>query len=68
MADEFPISDNQVDDRLRAARAALGEAPGSTVAGDTAITAARKALALLSLGLIAAGISRSDREDRTKPD
>ena len=58
MADNRPLSDNEADDRLKAALNALGEAPGVTVAGDTALAAARKALSLLSLGLIAAGVQR----------
>jgi hypothetical protein len=58
MADNRPLSDNEVDDRLKAALNALGEAPGVTVAADTALTAARKALSLISLGLIAAGVKR----------
>jgi hypothetical protein len=56
MADNRPLSDNEADDRLKAALNALGEAPGVTVAADTALAAARKALSLLSLGLIAAGV------------
>jgi hypothetical protein len=36
----------------------LGQAPGVTAAADTALAAARKALSLLSLGLIAAGVKR----------
>jgi hypothetical protein len=58
MADTRPLSDNEADDRLKAALNALGEARGATVAADTALTAARKALSLLSLGLIAAGVKR----------
>jgi hypothetical protein len=58
MADNRPLSDNEADDRLKAALSALGEAPGVTVAADTALTAARKALSLLSLGLIAVGVKR----------
>ena len=58
MADNRPLSDNEADDRLKAALNALGEAPGVTVAADTALAAARKALSLLSLGLIAAGVQR----------
>ena len=58
MADNRPLSDNEADDRLKAALNALGEARGVTVAADTALTAARKALSLLSLGLIAAGVKR----------
>jgi hypothetical protein len=56
MADNRPLSDNEADDRLKAALNALGEAPGITAAADTALAAARKALSLLSLGLIAAGV------------
>jgi hypothetical protein len=56
MADDKPLSDNQADDRLKTALAALGQAPGATVRADTALTAARKALALLSMGLITASI------------
>ena len=61
MADNRPLSENEADDRLKAALSALnalGEAPGVTVAADTALTAARRALSLLSLGLIAAGVKR----------
>ena len=56
IVDNRPLSDNEVEDRLKAALNALGEAPG--VAADTALAAARKALSLLSLGLIAAGVKR----------
>ena len=45
-------------DRLKAARAVLGEKHGATVPGETALAAARKALELLSMGLIAAGLKR----------
>jgi len=53
-----PLSDNEIDDRLKAARAVLGEEHGAAVPGETALTAARKALELLSIGLIAAGLKR----------
>jgi hypothetical protein len=36
--------------------AALGEAPGATIRANTALIAARKALALLSMGLITASV------------
>lgn len=39
---------------------ALGTAPGESAAGDTALKAARNALALLSLGLVAA-VEKRDR-------
>lgn len=55
---DAPLSDNEIDDRLKAARDVLGEAPGQTVEGHTALSAARKALHLLSLGLIAATVKR----------
>ena len=55
MADHKPLPDNEADDRLKAAIAALGEAPGATDEADTALSAARKMLALLSMGLIKAG-------------
>lgn len=59
--DSTPLSDNQADDRIKAAIAALGVAPGATTRADTALGAARKMLALLSMGLISAGI-RADTE------
>jgi hypothetical protein len=49
------ISDSEIDDRLKGAILLLGEEPGRTVAGNTALKAARNGLALLSFGLIAAG-------------
>ncbi len=61
MADDKPLSDNEADDRLKAAREALGDAPGATVAANTALEAARRALSLLSLGLISAS-ERRERE------
>jgi hypothetical protein len=45
---------------MKAARALLGEEHGATVPGETALAAARKALELLSIGLIAAGLKRPD--------
>jgi hypothetical protein len=57
---KLPLSDNASDDRLKAARAILGDEPGATIEADTALTAARKALELLSLGLIAAGLKRPE--------
>jgi hypothetical protein len=54
-----PLSDNEADDLLKEARAVLGEADGKTAQASTALSAARKALELLSLGLIAAGIKQS---------
>ncbi|MGN6459733.1 MAG: hypothetical protein ACTHLY_00880 [Pseudolabrys sp.] len=48
------MSDNEADDRLKAALAALGTAPGATPSADAVLKSARKALTMLSLGLIAA--------------
>jgi hypothetical protein len=45
MPNRKPLSDNQADDRLKAALAALGEPPGATIRANTALIAARKALA-----------------------
>jgi hypothetical protein len=56
LPDSKPLSDNVVDDRLKAALAVLGEAPGATVQGDTALSVARHALTIISLGLIKAGM------------
>jgi hypothetical protein len=58
MADNRPLSENEADDRLKAALNALGEAPRVTVAADTALNAARRALSLISLGLIPTGVKR----------
>lgn len=63
MPDSKPLSDNEADDRLKDALGALGEAPGATIRADTALTAARKMLALLSLGLIAAGVKAEEERD-----
>jgi hypothetical protein len=43
MADHKPLSDNEADDRLKAALAALG-AQGATVRANTALIAARRHL------------------------
>ena len=63
MADETPLTDVQVHELLCAAADALGSAPGATVRGDTAIEAARKALALLQIALIAAVDAAADQGD-----
>jgi len=46
------LSDIDVHDRLHAAREALGDEPAETVEGNTAIEAARKALALFNAAMI----------------
>lgn len=61
MPDIKPLSDNECDDHLKAAISALGQAPGATTRGDSALGAARKMLHLLSLALVAAGV-RADSE------
>lgn len=52
--DDVPLTDDQVHDRLVAACEALGAAAGETTRGDTAITAARRALLILQIGLVKA--------------
>jgi hypothetical protein len=54
------LSDNQVHDRLVAAERALGSDEAATVRGDTAITAARRALNLLQFGLVEAMERQTD--------
>jgi hypothetical protein len=46
------LSDIEVYDRLHAAGGALGDEPGQTVAGNTALEAARKALTLFNCAMI----------------
>jgi hypothetical protein len=54
MADDKPLNDNQVHDRLHAAMEALGTADGETVHGDTALKSARRSLMLLQLAVVTA--------------
>jgi hypothetical protein len=54
------LSDNEVHDRLTAARDILGEEPGQTAAGDTALEAARRGLRLLSIALLASQANRRE--------
>ena len=54
MADDQPLTDNQVHDRLHAAMEAIGSNSGKTVHGDTALKSARKALLMLQLGVVTA--------------
>lgn len=51
MADE-PLSDRDVVERLTRARHALGEAAGASTEGDTALSSARTALAMLHAALV----------------
>jgi len=52
MAYEKPLNDEEVWNRLHAALEVLGAARGTTTAGDTALTAARRALVLLQMGVL----------------
>lgn len=58
MRDDGPLSDNQAHDRLHAAHEILGTAKGQTEHGDTALNAARKALHLIRMALVAAGMTK----------
>lgn len=51
---ERPLTDTEAHERLTAAREAIGDRPGASVHADTALTAARKALVLLTLALVTA--------------
>lgn len=68
MSDEKPLSENEVDDRLKAALKVLGTAPGATNEANFIITAARKALWLYSLTLIQKAVKRDLKRDRVTPD
>jgi hypothetical protein len=61
------LSDSEAGDRIAKALDVLGTERGRTAAADTALTAARKALHLLSFGLIAAGEKRDAVSDPTAP-
>jgi hypothetical protein len=62
------LSDNDISDRLYAAIEALGlEEDAETVRGDTTLKAARQALNLLHLGLLAAGNAHEDENPVIRP-
>ena len=61
MRDEKALSDNEAHSRLVAAREALGDAPGATKRANTALEAARRAMTILQLGLVAASEANSDQ-------
>ena len=63
MADDKPLNDNQVHDRLHAAIEALGSATGETVHGDTTLKTARRSLMLLQLGVLHAQANAEARND-----
>lgn len=56
-----PLTDNDIHDRLTAARALIGDHAAETVRGDTALKAARQVLSGLALALLLAGEQESDR-------
>ncbi len=56
-----PLTDNQIHERLAAARKLLGDDAAETVRGDTALKAARQVLSGLGLALLLAGEQESDR-------
>jgi len=60
--DDRPLSDNQVDDVLKAALRELGTAPGATIHGDTALKTARAALAMLSISVIRIGVQDEQQQ------
>jgi hypothetical protein len=60
MADDKPLSDTQVHERLHAALLLLGSAPGKTIAGDTAMKSARRSLLLLQMGVVASEAANDD--------
>jgi hypothetical protein len=57
------LSDTEAHDRLMAAMDVLGDDEGATQRADTALMAARKALALISYGLVAA-MEKAEPTDR----
>lgn len=64
MADK--LTDDQAYDRLHAALLAIGKEEGQTVRGNTSLKAARRALALLQMGLLKAMDEDSDRNAAIK--
>ncbi|HWV44129.1 MAG TPA: hypothetical protein VN004_21070 [Pseudorhodoplanes sp.] len=66
--DDKPLSENEVDDRLKRALDVLGTAPGATKDAHVIITAARKALWMYSIGLIEAGVKRERQRDSATPE
>jgi hypothetical protein len=56
-----PLSDNEIHERLAAARDLIGDDAAETVRGDTALKAARQVLTGLGLALLLAGELESDK-------
>lgn len=71
MSENQPLSDDEVFERLHAVLLELVNANGATVRGDTALKAARQALALLQMSLLKAQDQASDElaaiKDQTLP-
>ena len=59
-----PISDHEVRERLAAAERALGDEPCETEVGRNALDAARKALRLLSAGVLKSGLDKDPKNGR----
>lgn len=55
------LNDTQAHERLHLALLALGQEGGQSVAAATALTAARRALMLLQIGLVAASEGYAER-------
>lgn len=55
-----PMTDEEVHDRLVAAVEALGDRPAATVRGETALSAAKRALTLFQLALLMAAEKGDD--------
>ncbi len=66
MSEKPPLSDDEVYERIHAALLALGRESAATVRGETSLKAARKALTLLQLGLLAAMEQNSDDNQAVK--
>ncbi len=56
------LTDEEAHERLVAARQALGDEPGATIHGTTALDAARRALVMFQMALVAAMDRVNDRE------
>ena len=66
MADDKPLNDNQVHDRLHAALEALGTVEGETIHGDTALKTARRSLVLLQLSVLTSQAKGDAGNDNVK--
>lgn len=66
MADDKPLNDNQVHDRLHAAMEIIGRASGETVHGDTALKTARRSLLLLQFAVVTAQANGAADNDNVR--